>query len=155
MYNSFFFKWNYRMRGSTKVQVQVHAITRTVDVNIYVCLFVHNIRNQPWASQMRGEFTSWLGLLCTQGYAPTLDTTLLFVAHWKTVHDGSIWMTPRYIKRAWYSIGTQWYNIMFNVFQIIPVSIATALQQDPYMLFYELKESEYNKSCIMIINHII
>ena len=38
--------------------------------------------------------------------------------------------------------------ILLHITQVIPVSVATVLQQDPHMLFYELKEGEYNYTII-------
>ena len=42
--------------------------------------------------------------------------------------------------------------MLLHITQVISVSVATVLQQDPHMLFYELKEGEYNYTIIRTYN---
>ena len=55
------------------------------------------------------------------------------------------------IKKCWCSIWTLQHNIVFSAFQIISVSTATILQQDPYIWV----KREYNNIWIIIINQFV
>ena len=111
---------------------------------------------QSWASQMREEFISWLGLLCTWGYAVTLDNTLFFVSHWITVwwfhlNDAKVF------KKGWCSIWTRQYNIGLMYTDNLSKHCNSRCSKIlTYMLFYELKESDSNKfvSCLGILSFI-
>ena len=65
-------------------------------------------------------------------------------------------MTPRYYKELLVlNLDSIQYNIVFSVVQIISLSTATILQQDPYTYSSICVRREYNNNWIMIINQVM